>query len=372
MGRTGQNRDGISTLQIILIIVGVLIGMFVIVGLLGAMAFRGITKARETARKLRCSQQMRDLAVSLNSYEIDRRQYPGYRNILLMTNNESYHDEASKAEGVSWTVPILPYLDYTYVYDTYRTPGGKSELLMASIENLACPSDLPLDAGLPMSYVVNAGCIDAEGTPATPGEKNSGIPRDWQSNGVFFDRVIGNPLAKASQGKGEALVPMVTQTNAWISRYDGMVQTIMLTENMDRGHAADIAEPLVGAIWDINAKVAGSGTFQPGSPPPHATPAKPSYVINVGGRKKTGQSATQRKSEDIPYDLARPSSPHFNGVNVAFCDGHIEFLRDDVDYFVYCLLMSADSKNVRVPGESAPLEKNWFKVPVDDTWLSRY
>jgi prepilin-type processing-associated H-X9-DG protein len=42
--------------------------------------------------------------------------------------------------------------------------------------------------------------------------------------------------------------------------------------------------------------------------------------------------------------FARPASNHPNGVNVAFCDGHTDFLRDDVEYVVYQQLLTANGK----------------------------
>jgi prepilin-type processing-associated H-X9-DG protein len=42
--------------------------------------------------------------------------------------------------------------------------------------------------------------------------------------------------------------------------------------------------------------------------------------------------------------FARPASNHPNGVSVAFCDGHTDFLRDDVEYVVYQQLLTANGK----------------------------
>jgi prepilin-type processing-associated H-X9-DG protein len=38
--------------------------------------------------------------------------------------------------------------------------------------------------------------------------------------------------------------------------------------------------------------------------------------------------------------FARPSGPHGSGFNAAFCDGHNEFIRDNIDYIVYQQLMT--------------------------------
>ena len=42
---------------------------------------------------------------------------------------------------------------------------------------------------------------------------------------------------------------------------------------------------------------------------------------------------------------ARPASNHPGGVIVTFVGGNTRFLREDIDYPVYCLLMTSDGAN---------------------------
>jgi len=52
----------------------------------------------------------------------------------------------------------------------------------------------------------------------------------------------------------------------------------------------------------------------------------------------------------------RPSSYHPGGVNVTFCDGHTRFISQDVQYSVYCLLMTPDGQNCNTPGYGPALD----------------
>ena len=64
-------------------------------------------------------------------------------------------------------------------------------------------------------------------------------------------------------------------------------------------------------------------------------------------RINTGRDAGDRP-QDIRY--ARPSSRHPGGVVASFCDGHQQFLSEDIEYVVYQHLMTPDSAKAGVPG----------------------
>src|SRR5258708_7024338 len=47
--------------------------------------------------------------------------------------------------------------------------------------------------------------------------------------------------------------------------------------------------------------------------------------------------------------VSRPSRIHPAGVNVTMCDGHVRFLSQDINYQIYCLLMTPDGPNCNTP-----------------------
>jgi len=49
--------------------------------------------------------------------------------------------------------------------------------------------------------------------------------------------------------------------------------------------------------------------------------------------------------------LPRPSSMHPGGVNILYCDGHVEFQADNIDYLIYQHLMTPDSAKAGLPPE---------------------
>lgn len=54
------------------------------------------------------------------------------------------------------------------------------------------------------------------------------------------------------------------------------------------------------------------------------------------------------------HDRARPSSFHRGGVQAVFCDGHVRFLRDNIDYRLYVALMTPNGGMAVEPGTNTP------------------
>ena len=68
----------------------------------------------------------------------------------------------------------------------------------------------------------------------------------------------------------------------------------------------------------------------------------------------TNRTPIRRSLGTVLADYARPASNHPGGVNVVFCDGHVQFLREDVaKYSIYQVLMAPDPKKADFPAGSA-------------------
>ncbi|MCH8922148.1 MAG: DUF1559 domain-containing protein, partial [Planctomycetes bacterium] len=168
------------------------------------------------------------------------------------------------------------------------------------LPGLLCPSDFgeSIDRrSTSMSYVANAGMPDEQ-------RIELGLKMN-QLDGVFFDHFTG------------VKVPDVS--TSLLRKRGQLSATLMLSENVDAGKWTDHEEPLVGFVW------------LPGPAPGEA----PSTNVLLRINQQTGEG-------DGSARFARPSSRHAGGVNVMYCDGHGDFLFDEIDYDVFCRLMSPD------------------------------
>ena len=123
----------------------------------------------------------------------------------------------------------------------------------------------------------------------------------------------------------------VFQDSSFISTGDGLSTTLLISESIigdNQWHGGDNEWRSGMVFWP---------PLRSGLPP------KPDvHTIN-----SQGVSANR-------LDMARPSSFHLGGVNAAFCDGSAKFISQDMDYRIYCALMTPKGKFAKEPGSTVP------------------
>ena len=193
---------------------------------------------------------------------------------------------------VTWCIRLFPYIEQKGVYRKYSETSLRPT---PYIEVFVCPSNPPDVTGGPTNgYVANAG----------QDTTNNELP----SNGVFHNRT------------GAAAI----RINAdYVSGNDGLSNTLMFSENLQ------------ATMWNQNT---GSYTKKATVFVWRST-TSPSTTERINGNKKTATKGL----------TPRPSSFHPGGVNVAFCDDHVIYLREDIHYRVYTQLMTSYGDDSNVP-----------------------
>ena len=275
-----------------------------IIAMLMGLLLPAVMGARAAARKVECANNMRQVGQGLLHRTMSKSGYfPGYREI------HRFPEESRIAERlgthlipVSWAFTLLPDLGHSDILEA-DYGGYDNNYLPVFI----CPSDKPDSYQHTwLSYVVNCGIED----PPQKGQPAKFVP-DSRFNGLFHDLVLDRSAFPHAAH--------LMRTNISHVR-DGVQKTLMLAENVDAGLWASEHELDIGFVWlDADgAEVRGINV---------ETRKGPFRKIGANFTKNTGQ-------------FARPSSYHTGGVNMAFCDGHIQFLREDIEYRVYAQLMT--------------------------------
>jgi prepilin-type processing-associated H-X9-DG protein len=188
-----------------------------------------------------------------------------------------------------------------------------------------------------LSYSANCGGWDrnSSGTFLFPTTANPNVG-DTADNGVFFD--------SASYDRNGVKGP-----NSRVGAMkDGAGTTIMFAENIHKTYFSPSNAPLFS--WLSGSEELGSTPYPSEQQlgivwvvPTQGTAPQPGNTIN--NQERIGGNDAQLVDFDPSKPrFARPASAHGSGANVGFCDGHSQYLRDDIDYIVYVQLMTPNGR----------------------------
>ncbi len=358
-----------------------LLVVITIIGMLVALVLPAVNSAREQARQVTCTNNQRSFGQAIQQFESTKQYFPGYRQLLTIQNGAATPPVAV----VSWQVVLMPYMEKTDTYQSIQSGvKGTTALPLPYWETSICPSD-NTTAGKSSpwtSYVANCGRLDKWITGVGPcvAEISSPATPETSANGLFNDKALGT----IAPGLGNLKVAMTDIK-------DGAGTTLMLTENVDAYYYCDAVistgqlnnlPNIVNGAPNCTERGAGflwwdtstSGTTS--AAPPQNSPPYPQAGIN--GQHGDWDPAGAKGSWPAPTGFsdpnnqnnyaARPASNHPGGVIVVFAGGNTKFLREDIDYPVYCLLMTPNGANSPTRShDNTPAAKSWQKTfPLDE------
>ena len=127
-------RKGFTLVEVLVVIA--------ILGLLLALLLPALNGARDAARRVECANHQHNLALAMTRFELDKGQYPGYRNLQAIDK-----DDIGRPTG--WAFPLLPYLEFQMIYDQHGPKGPddyRGTLPNFTLPLLICPADAMIDA----------------------------------------------------------------------------------------------------------------------------------------------------------------------------------------------------------------------------------
>ena len=364
MNTSIQNRLGFTLVELLVVIS--------IIAILAALLMPAIQAAREAARRAQCTSNQRQVAFALQNHELTKKGFPALRaplkpaffgTGLTATVPPSYPagytmTNVDQSE-LTWIGFLLPFIENNTAWERINaglTGGDAVTLSELVLPVLQCRSSSTITAGdSRISFVANAGPINSaiarEFGFSEAGVTVSGTTeRDANMYTIFFDN-----LANVGTWSGvttRRCETKVTMDN--ITSKDGTSVTILLTENEDAGNWFWRTEPagLIplatgGNNWWIESEVGFCypNNFSVVTTDDEGEPV-PAYVAFLGYNNAVDQPVfinERRANSGDPVspgsrEAARPSSGHPGVVIVAFCDGHVRPLKDDMDKNVFVQL----------------------------------
>ncbi|MEW4563217.1 DUF1559 domain-containing protein [Bremerella sp. JC770] len=286
-----------------------LLVVIAIIGVLIALLLPAVQQAREAARRMSCTNQLKQLGLALHNYHDTFGTFP--RQTAWHNAGGTGNSSAAPDNGLSWRAMILPFIEQTAIHDQLNfglplndTTGSPSnyDLIQLPIDAFICPSDATGnktqsgDQYLWSNWCYpNTSCSqsNALGTTHYKGLAGHGIDLPLSSDKfpiAMFDRRKGNALRMRDLVDGTSNVLAVAEVTpefyAWSS----------------------------WASWHTEVFAVNT--------PNHAW----RFYGNVGSRSSTQHGWS---------DGAQASSFHPGGVNALVADGSVHFVPEVVDLSAY-------------------------------------
>ena len=360
MAQSSRRRPGFTLVELLVVIA--------IIGMLVALLLPAVQAVRARARQTQCLNNIKNLALAAINYESAKGQMPGLTQLVKQGTNDyasAVYDAGSRkwaiqkvtattkpqldnVAGMSWAAMLLPRLERNDIWDSIVQPQT-AKVPMPQMEVFVCPADSdvlsqPDIQGL--TYSANCGAWDWDSSD----NFLSGAKGDTADNGVFFDLAAYDRLTNV---KGP--------TSRMGAMKDGAGTTLMLAENIHKSyttsanvpwfswlsgtHGRPAVEQQLGFVWIV--------------PPSGTTAPSPNVTNSIDSQERiSGDTAALGYFDSGFPRFARPASSHGGGANVAFCDGHSQYLRDDIDYKVYQALMTPNGRKCIDPPRTANLNQD--------------
>lgn len=277
-----RRRDAFTLVELLVVIA--------IIGVLVGLLLPAVQAAREAARRMSCSNNVKQITLAMHNYHDSFNVYPS--------------GAASCCWG-TWPVLVMPFIEQANVSDLYVNWGGDdttgpryngspntTNVTKRRFDAFTCPSDqenMPFGGLTNHNYAVNYG--------------NTGYAQQSNLNGVLFG---GAPFSYNR-----------TKKLGFNSVTDGTSNTLMVAE-VRQGQGSDLR----GFFWWGDAS--GFETYLgPNSP-------LPDRIYTIGYCKPIKGMPCDVSSSTNPTMFAARSL-HPGGVNVGLCDGSVRLVSETIN-----------------------------------------
>jgi prepilin-type N-terminal cleavage/methylation domain-containing protein/prepilin-type processing-associated H-X9-DG protein len=361
MAISSRRRFGFTLVELLVVIT--------IIGMLIALLLPAVQAVRERGRQVQCLNNLKQLSLAAIAYDSAKGQLPGmtqfvkrnsteYANVayaspkwVVRTQAATNASALNNVSGLSWATVLLPRLERNDIWDSIVQPPSTADVVMPPLPFFTCPSDadaLSSPETLALTYSVNSGGWDPRDNN---GELilNNNNKGDTADNGVFAD------LASYERGSKKGPVSRIGAIK------DGSGTTILMAENIHKTYVDASNNPvfswLTGTRKGIEQQLGMVWVVPTGG----KTAPLPGTTINDQERIGGNKDGLPDFDPTIPR-FARPASAHGSGANIAFCDGHNQYLRDDIDYIVYVQLMTPNGRKCVDPDNNPSFNTDPIKT----------
>lgn len=299
-------RKGFTLVELLVVIA--------IIGVLVGLLLPAVQAAREAARRMSCSNNMKQLGLSMHNYHDTHRKFPyGY---LTSGLSDSHKRDC-------WYQQILPFIEQQAYYEQYQNAAQ-----IYSVYDAKWIHRLPVEfAGIPIPAFM------CPSDPAGPAHGGGGSDKGFQgSYGVCAGG--GTPAQDLTGGLTPSQVHVVREDNGGMfgrticykfnACLDGTSNTLLASETIIRGSSGGSWGGM-GGYW--GGAPHGSFGFSAAEPPNTSVPDRVYSCKSTTFRNSPCENANADGLSGR-WNFAR--SHHTGGVLTVLFDGSVRFVSDSI------------------------------------------
>ena len=285
-----------------------LLVVIAIIGILIALLLPAVQAAREAARRMQCTGNLKQLGLALHSYHDALSTFPSGSSYYTYPGTEKY------GCGYAWTVSILPHIEQGRFADLLTGTPWHAELAQEALHIFTCPSARPPEDEWndvsASNYSGVAGANYAGNRAVSPGMSHCGA--------AFTDGIL----------HVESAVKVRDIT-------DGTSHTLMLGERIH-----DLRHWMLGHDYNETCARNVKNMFYPLV----TSPEEVGYYIN-------SVNAPPGAVKNVLFNNLYFSSGHPSGVNFLFADGSVTMLPYETELTILKRLACVDDGEI-IPTDS--------------------
>jgi prepilin-type N-terminal cleavage/methylation domain-containing protein/prepilin-type processing-associated H-X9-DG protein len=338
-----------------------LLVVIAIIGILVALLLPAIQAAREAARRSQCQNNLKNVSLAFENFEITHKMFPtggakylrpGYG---LEQNVENGKPLGPEKQGLGWGFQLLPFIEQSSAYQITST----IDLQQVVMPLYVCPSRRPPST----TYSAQFNAIIA------PMDYAGAQPCTYNTSGVKYDPLAGVPFTEANFAKlfpsyygGQAgdqaankVYDGVIIRSAWLFQSKtaaGAIIGMFLNNVPRRVEPKDVTDGLSHTLM-IGEKYVRSDRYEGGefynSDDRGWTDAWDGDIIRSSCFQPLGDSDGMGFDPVLGryfgdrgpwpfgggYNCLHFGSAHPGGLNTAFADGSVHFIRFDIDVVIF-------------------------------------
>jgi len=352
-----SQRTGFTLVELLVVIA--------IIGVLISLLLPAVQAAREAARQIQCANNLKQLALATLNFESANGILPrsGNQEIAELDSRGTLYDSVDITAGIqsSWTVELLPFIELQNLFDAFDLTQSifeqASDPQAQFVSGFACPSDESqgrffVDADLTQgkrfakanyAAYVSPYHIDLQliypGALITTGQPLKRV-EDGASSTIIFSEVRTIDIEKDPRG-------------AWALPWEG---STTLSFDMHHRCSSGLGLRFCPEERNYRANPISLGLTQ--TPNVNKTTTLGSQLVKIQDtiqnclrgsdhqNEADLESMPCTNSEVAGYTSASPRSRHPGGVNVAYLDGHVDFVTNNVDEFSFAYRVSINDGQV--------------------------